>query len=422
MPKVKKSPFYFDERYYYTDIGPSGNVSGPHLVGSYRKLGDNQVELGDNIVGWRQRIASGLNATTSLVGTEWRKTCTPSSLEYGIAPISQAGGNPTQRYTLKGNMLAYFLGSVSSDLSVAQSYLQKADDLAVKSFYSKLAQTQASFKGAVFTGELKESLQMIRNPARSLRKGVSDYLDHLKKNGPRKAKRDRPKFVRDSWLEYSFGWRPLVKDIEDAATAFYTSGLTKPIFKMVSSRGSEGSQPKQSPLASYSAGIGGLYLQFHTETTSRAMVRYYGIYRSSGDGPSRFSYYGFNLYEFVPTLWELIPYSFLVDYFTNIGDILTAWSYRNIGCDWAAKGVYIFNRSEINDAKIILLPGSSYKLVRLWGVPGSSSAEYASRVRSPSVSIPLPSFRLQVPDMGTKWINIAVLSTQLSSTRRSLAP
>jgi hypothetical protein len=33
---------------------------------------------------------------------------------------------------------------------------------------------------------------------------------------------------------------------------------------------------------------------------------------------------GFQFRDFVPTVWELIPYSFVSDYFVNIGDILEA--------------------------------------------------------------------------------------------------
>jgi cell division protein FtsL len=43
---------------------------------------------------------------------------------------------------------------------------------------------------------------------------------------------------------------------------------------------------------------------------------------------------GISLDRIVPTLWELTPYSFLADYFVNLGDILSAAVQSTVGVVW----------------------------------------------------------------------------------------
>lgn len=420
MPS-RTRPYYFDARYLFRDTG-TGNSGVWQQYGTNQYVGNNSVSTDPNSPGrnYTYLIANGLNATTGLSGTEYQKKCIPT--DFFCKAIYTSGlADPYFEYRLRGNLCASLLGNGSvSDLTYANTFLVPAENRARTTFYSNLSETISSFKGAVFSGELKESLEMIRNPARSLRRGISDYLDHLKKNGPRKARRDRPKFVRDTWLEYAFGWRPLVSDLEQGMTAFLSSRWPRPIFKMVRGRGKAGAQPKALPLGLAQIGSAGVYFQYLIEETAEAEIKYYGIARSYGNGPSSFAYYGFTPTEFIPTIWELVPYSFLVDYFTNIGDIISSWSYRNIGCDWVSKGQRVLNRREIRSADLVIL-NPSIKFASKSGASGGSTLEYTSKLRLPSVTVPLPALQFKVPGMGSKWVNIAALTTQLGNTRRSLA-
>jgi hypothetical protein len=54
-----------------------------------------------------------------------------------------------------------------------------------------------------------------------------------------------------------------------------------------------------------------------------------GALSSAGLGPG----------DILPTIYELIPYSFVVDYFTNLGDVISAWSHQAIRPDWAQRTV-----------------------------------------------------------------------------------
>ena len=136
------------------------------------------------------------------------------------------------------------------------------------------------------------------------------------------------------------------------------------------------------------------------------------------------SSFGLSAWEFVPTLWELIPYSFLVDYFTNVGGIIASWSYRSLGTDWVAKNVK-WERSAITDninfhwAPDYFDPAGYDHWIE--GHPGVSVVTERKVLRVPEVIVSTPSLELHVPGMTSlKWINILALSKNLTSTRKVL--
>jgi len=66
----------------------------------------------------------------------------------------------------------------------------------------------------------------------------------------------------------------------------------------------------------------------------------YGRLRATAELPARGSaerlrqVLGFNLEEFVPTIWEIIPFSFVVDYFANVGEMLSLHTTDLSWVDW----------------------------------------------------------------------------------------
>lgn len=292
------------------------------------------------------------------------------------------------------------------------------ENQALSNFYSNLAAVESRFKGLVFAGELKETLSMIRHPARALRRGVSEYLSLLKKRGPKLRFRDRPRFVRDTWLEWSFGVRPLISDLDSAIKAFYLSDAARPIFEMV-----RGTNRSQEILSSSPVNYGPAHnsrTQGLRVVTDEVIVKFYGTYKSSGSGVIDCHHYGFSPWEFVPTIWELIPYSFLVDYFTNVGKILESWSYRNLGPRFVSKTTIQERRLELKDMRLVPSPQQDgYKITTI-GSPGTFSSRNRTIFRTPDVGTIIPSLELKVPGNWSQWVNIAALSKQLEGTRRSL--
>lgn len=416
MPTYTKLVFV-PRAYTYYSITPSSNQT--FSVNRTPYTGSFIVTKDGSLAGYKAIIARGDNATTSLSGSGVGVSDDNCTFEYTIN-FNPSGQGPPNFNTigLRGPLMSQIpppsLGGVSG-------YLPIADNLAISRFYQALAATQSSFKGQVVAGELRETLQMIKSPAKALRSGIGDYLQAIKRwsSGKKSTRRQKQSFVRDTWLEYSFGWRPLISDIDDGIRSFFASRWPYPIFQMVRGSGRAGGVTPYSVGNTWDIG-NGMYIFFDVDAVVEAQIKYYGSYHSTGNGPTTFAHYGFSPWEFVPTLWELIPYSFLVDYFTNIGDIISAWSYRSIGCKWASKGTLEESRIQTARAQPKYLGATPWPWTSS-GSPGSSTAWRRSVGRTSSVNIPLPNLQLEVPGMSSrKWINIAALSTQLSATRRSL--
>lgn len=369
---------------------------------------DSEVEHSTRLPNWRQLISNGLCATTPLSGTDRGFEVIPSDMtvrKTSTNPLTQSRlYNTSGFYQDEGQ---YPLGLILSETSAYNQALSR--------FYSSVAAKEAKFKGLVFSGELKESLSMIRHPAQALRRGLTEYLSHLRRVGPTLPFRQRRGFIRKTWLEYAFGWRPLISDIDSAITQFYLSQAARPIFEMCRGFAEDG-QERGRIAVSYQP-AGGCKTQGWRVDFEKVMVKIYGTYHSEGNGIANSHHYGFSPWEFIPTVWELIPYSFLVDYFTNIGGILSSWSYRFLAPKFATRTIIREGTRTLEDLKLVDAPQEFGLQVSTYGQPGGFTSWYRSVDRVPDVGLPLPSLEVKVPGNWTQWMNIAALTTQLDGTR-----
>jgi hypothetical protein len=297
-----------------------------------------------------------------------------------------------------------------------------ADNLARARFYKKLYSQSTKFQGLTFVGELRETLHMLRRPASALYSKAHGYLDALSK-----AKRASPKAwtkqISGLWLEQSFGWKPLINDVKDAVSAYEALVIPKPKPAYVTGSG-KWEFDRTSELDSFhrdgtviAVHLLSRWRQSQCRLREKHIVRYRGAVRAQVEAPhwSNWELFGFTPENLVPTAWELLPWSFLVDYFTNIGDILQAsiTSTRNL--------TYI-NKTIIRETqyngRVDLVENSLVGFDSNWKITseGSQFQDWElkrKRVdRSPNVGISLPTLQLSASLSDGQLFNVAALLGQ----------
>lgn len=170
----------------------------------------------------------------------------------------------------------------------------------------------------VFAAEMQESLGMIQNraltmykAARALRKGdLGDMASHLGVRVKRKHKgfKPRPENAAETWLEYWFGWSPFIND-------FYSVGevMTQPV------PGGKYAGTAKSPW--YLSGESRVW-KIHGSGSFVAKVGG-EVYL---ENPNQFLMQQLGLVNPAQVVWELIPFSFLVDWVTDFGSFLGSYS------------------------------------------------------------------------------------------------
>lgn len=365
---------------------------------------------------WRKIIAAGGNANTSMYGTKWTLNIMPAKFRCNIQWKHSVPPIGLRETKYDGNVM--FIGIPGFTLNKSEV---SADNLALQRYYENCASVESVFKGMVFSGELRETLNMLVRPAKALRTGISDYLKTVRKRSRRLNRTQASRIVAQTWLEYAFGWKPLAHDIEDACRALRKSKYAFPIFQMV--RGSAHDK-EFTDTADINTSFSSFWsIQFTHHRMDDVFVQYRGNYFASSADISGFRLAGFRPTEFFPTIWELIPYSFLVDYFTNIGGIISSLSYWALRPAWTAKLVRWESSVETADIVIKGPDGFLNPADYSWefdGNPGYAKVSACRFVRVPSVEPGIPSLELKVPGMNLKWINMAALLTESVQTRNIL--
>ena len=375
---------------------------------------------GANYPDWRKRLARGISATTLLTGTRYKfgRYNGVGSYTYnrkaGFCDNGRFTGSAT---SMNGITRMGGLGIYASDTPDPIA-LDHANSQLLKKYLS----ARSNWRGGNFVAEFGETVEMLLHPLRSIYRRSWTFVGRLHKL--KKVYERDPlsysKAIADLWLAYGFGVKPLFEDVND-----FTDTVTKYQTAYVPDSLKLHARGKNSTIEyhAFESGFFGSHLPvglWQSEVTIKSdkHVIYNGAIRAAPTfGGRTLDQFGFGIFDVVPAVWEAIPFSFLVDYFLNVQEVLDSMRYMEAEVMWLQRTVR--NSATLNIAPPLPLPTTA----ATWSTSCSDAGFYGllTRVKRESItSMPYPGFQLKFPAFSSlKWLNVAALARQFVKTKPS---
>lgn len=422
--KISKSVAYkrlYEDILYYNGIKShalvdSGTFSSSNTLNGYRNP-------------WWKSLLVKHQAGTPMVADS-------SFVDYGYVEYGYERYNTSQKriesyhsYSGANSQVVAIAGSVPSVPAVLK---QRALTLFYNSIDSKLSE----FKGLTFIGEAREAFHMLKHPFQSLRDLAVKREERLWRSfkrvrqftpgAPRKRLlRDFKNAAADTWLETSYGVQPLASDIEAIARHLQDrQALLRIEYFPVKGRAVDFTASTVKDGVLYNTLSMGHPVEKRTET--KLSWQFKGQLRMDPlreeFSSAEFNKLGFGLREFVPTLYELTPWSFLIDYWTNLSTIISSitlplrdlmWIVETIRSNVASEWIPS-RRTSVQHNVGFDVTSTSFNVLR------AGYAYKRSVVRNiyTPFTLPSPEFYFEVPNVG-QVANMLALALSNSRSRFS---
>lgn len=411
----KSSPLYCRVPWHEeTKIISCVHIGSPHLgtvvyTGSGTEVYNGvKSSEGFSNPAWRSQVRAGVEATTPFTGKVDERVFSGED-EVELVYVAPSGSYAGDTIRLSGTG-GYFTPSVPDDPDLIS--IDAVRSLCLEKLSKRIRDTQRSFQGGVFLGELREALHTIRHPAQQLRTLVTSYVGSARSRARRQRHlKAKNSVVQNTWLEYQYAMAPLASDIEEGIRTLSKKG---PYFREIKRIQVGADAPGVSKFTNHgyaypTEGFTVNWTRRHKNTTSFRFIC--GLGGQPVGGLASSQAWGLQTSDFLPTVWELIPYSFLVDYFTNVGTVIDSWSAASADIRWICWTARTDCRVDVVGARSNNkgVYGASWRSESV-----KSSGNYHSRrvvQRDKWVGGVVPPFRFKLPGFGSKWINIAALAT-----------
>lgn len=232
--------------------------------------------------------------------------------------------------------------------TISNPWTAKDDTALLAKLQDKIA--GSDFDLGVCLGEGRETLRMIGNSAIS----IAAALKHVKRgnfpaaakviahrNSLRGRKTSKKQLAADNWLELQYGIKPLLSDVEAGAQYLAHQLDTAMSMRVVVNRIAQGKRPNNLPVVVVANNA---FTEFTVQVDSRKRI----IAILTENNTRTLQY----MADPLTIAWELMPYSFVADWFLPIGSYLQARRLNN-----AVTAKYItmtkFSRKTIGKPRVV---------------------------------------------------------------------
>lgn len=394
-----------------TDYNPDGSIAN---TGSFPvTIGwQNSRVTGTNPWYWKHIIDQGQDATTQLHAQKMTLYIRDIDVEWG-----SFGGGITR---IRGPWQCY--GQPDIGMMTPPSHLyDEAQAIAETQFVKQVRKARTKWESGEFLGEIFQTARLLVNPLQSIRgqtvnagRKIQDIAKRFKgydKNS------DRLQRCTDTYLAYKFGVKPALEDAKGIAAAVLAQANGHQRYEVQRLIGTGTASEGISDVVP-GAGLAGFVnpaVRFTYRDTRRATVRILGGYSVALDRTPELGFFdqvGLAPDNWVPTLYELFPWSFVIDYFVNAGEVLDAFSLGSVNFNWLLQTNRFDRELEMHTCGVEFNPNGP-----AFATDGHVSLKQHNVSRARRDNSFAPPLAVKKPSL-SQALNIAVLVNTIQSLKR----
>lgn len=387
---------------------------------------------GERVPDWKEKLRLGSDATSAFTSNRFKlMSSTPLILQ--VNGVAKPPGTSRVVHTVRGYNKPF--GHTKQHLD---GNFSKANAIALTQIYRKMNSEITHVSVPTSLLEFVDVIRQFGSPMRSILKLTESHINrlYLQKRGIKAIKYNSTQWAKvasDSYLEYAFGLAPLINDTKDVAEALARyideAQVVRPKQRLVG-RGLEEIAASVTSLDvvpdTWAA------VRSNTKTVTQKKVQYvagFSAYPTADPGSQDrlMQLLGFRAESWIPAIWEAVPWSWLVDYFTNVGDLLKSLEASTIKPTWISKTET--SQTEFTIAEAFDVTTTAQLFNSFWCVYRSNSCVQGTsksrlttvaRTKPPKLGFPDVYFRLPTEIRQMANMTAVVMGMRKSSANISL--
>lgn len=283
----------------------------------------------------------------------------------------------------------------------------QADAKAIQDFYGILNKLRRDFSGQQAIGEIRQTIELLKHPFREM---INVLKSNLSVRNKDRSARNKGSAIGAQWLQVRFGILPLASDINGLIQTLQRQIRHEDVLQFKAFGKSEATQ--QTPIT-----FGDLYgiMQHGTQININRTKVYYSfgyLQKFMSEAEARMEGLRdsfFRLEDIPATLWEVMPWSWLIDYAVNVGSIIEAVTTSTKNVVYVSRSV-ITERSNTFQLEVARPMAPRFVLQSYTPMNGT----YTQRTVSRTPAMPgIPPVTFKLPRSNVQLANISAILLQL---------